>query len=69
MATTAAPSFFPSYKIEGRGIFLDGALHLNNPAMAAYEKAIQYNVAKRKGFRAFFRYRELHIRFFRYRPK
>ncbi|RGB22821.1 acyl transferase/acyl hydrolase/lysophospholipase [Rhizophagus diaphanus] len=48
MATTAAPTFFPSYKIEGRGIFLDGALHLNNPAMAAYEKANQYNVEKEK---------------------
>ncbi|GBC52308.2 patatin [Rhizophagus irregularis DAOM 181602=DAOM 197198] len=48
MATTAAPTFFPSYKIEGRGIFLDGALHLNNPSMAAYEKANQYNVEKEK---------------------
>ncbi|RIA92663.1 hypothetical protein C1645_820402 [Glomus cerebriforme] len=48
MATTAAPTFFPSYEIKGRGVFLDGSLHLNNPAMAAYEKAIQYNVAKEK---------------------
>ncbi|RIA98080.1 hypothetical protein C1645_186170 [Glomus cerebriforme] len=48
MATTAAPTFFPSYEIEGRGVFLDGSLHLNNPAMAAYEKAIQYNTAKEK---------------------
>ncbi|CAG8613589.1 uncharacterized protein OCT59_011512 [Rhizophagus irregularis] len=48
MATTAAPTFFPPYEIKGRGFFIDGALHLNNPAMAAYEKAIQYNVAKEK---------------------
>ena len=48
MATTAAPTFFPSYEIEGRGFFLDGGLHLNNPAMAAYEKAIQYNTKKER---------------------
>ncbi|CAB5348492.1 unnamed protein product [Rhizophagus irregularis] len=50
MATTAAPTFFPPYEIKGRGFFLDGALHLNNPAMAAYEKAIQYDAAKEKIF-------------------
>ncbi|GBC01009.1 hypothetical protein RclHR1_04030004 [Rhizophagus clarus] len=48
MATTAAPIFFPPYEIKGRGSFLDGALHLNNPTIAAYEKAIQYNAAKEK---------------------
>ncbi|PKC61200.1 hypothetical protein RhiirA1_425104 [Rhizophagus irregularis] len=48
MATTAAPTLFPPYKIKDRGIFLDGALHLNNPTIAAYEKAIQYNAAKEK---------------------
>ncbi|CAB4428229.1 unnamed protein product [Rhizophagus irregularis] len=50
MATTATPTFFPPYEIKGRGFFLDGALHLNNPAMAAYEKAIQYDAAKEKIF-------------------
>ncbi|CAG8701414.1 2590_t:CDS:2 [Rhizophagus irregularis] len=50
MATTAAPTFFPPYEIKGRGFFLNGALHLNNPAMAAYEKAIQYDAAKEKIF-------------------
>jgi patatin-like phospholipase/acyl hydrolase len=48
MATTAAPTFFPSHEIKGSGFFLDEALNLNNPAMAAYEKAIQYKVAKEK---------------------
>jgi len=48
MATTAAPTFFPSYEIKGNGFFLDGGLHLNNPAMTAYEKAVQYNAAKEK---------------------
>jgi patatin-like phospholipase/acyl hydrolase len=48
MATTAAPTFFPPYEIKGRGLFLDGALHINNPTMAAYEKAIQFNASKEK---------------------
>nr|CAG8635447.1 2423_t:CDS:2 [Entrophospora candida] len=50
MATTAAPYFFPPYNIEGKGVFLDGGLHLNNPAMAAYGEAIRYNVASEKIF-------------------
>ncbi|GBC52327.2 patatin [Rhizophagus irregularis DAOM 181602=DAOM 197198] len=48
MATTVAPTLFPSYEMEGRSFFLDGTLHLNNSTMAAYEKAIQYNAEKEK---------------------
>ncbi|CAG8488504.1 14865_t:CDS:1 [Gigaspora rosea] len=44
MATTAAPTFFPPYKIMNKGIFLDGGLSLNNPASEAYSQAKQYNV-------------------------
>ncbi|RIA98079.1 hypothetical protein C1645_870962 [Glomus cerebriforme] len=48
MATTAAPTYFPSYKIEGKGIFIDGTLYHSNPVNAAYKRAIQYKVAKEK---------------------
>ncbi|GBB94404.1 hypothetical protein RclHR1_02350003 [Rhizophagus clarus] len=40
MATTAAPTFFPPYND-----YLDGGVHLNNPAMAAYNEAIRYKVS------------------------
>jgi hypothetical protein len=43
MASTAAPTFFPSYKIKDKGVFLDGGIHLNNPVTAAYSEAIRYN--------------------------
>ncbi|CAG8519990.1 22075_t:CDS:2 [Cetraspora pellucida] len=43
MATTAAPTFFPPYKI-GNKNFIDGGIHLNNPASTAYSEAIRYNV-------------------------
>ncbi|CAJ0767103.1 5804_t:CDS:1, partial [Entrophospora sp. SA101] len=50
MATTAAPYFFPPHNINDKGVFLDGGLHLNNPAMEAYNEAIRYNVAREKIF-------------------
>ena len=36
MATSAAPTFFPAHQIAGKGIFLDGGVHANNPAEIAY---------------------------------
>lgn len=50
MATTAAPTFFPSHEISGMGTFVDGGVTLNNPAMAAYTCDIgsQYNIPKDK---------------------
>ncbi|CAG8591194.1 4570_t:CDS:2 [Cetraspora pellucida] len=43
MATTAAPTFFPPYKMRNKGIFVDGGVQLNNPALTAYNEAIKYN--------------------------
>ncbi|CAG8799929.1 17417_t:CDS:1, partial [Cetraspora pellucida] len=48
MATTAAPTFFPPYNIWNKGTFLDGGIHLNNPASTAYGEAIRYKVANEK---------------------
>src|SRR5438128_2130763 len=48
MATTAAPTFFPSYKINDKGVFLDGGIHLNNPVSAACNEAIRYNIGEKK---------------------
>jgi len=49
-ATTASPSFLPSYSIKGKGFFLDGGVHLNNSSEAAYRKAVGYGVPKEKIF-------------------
>ncbi|CAG8690894.1 13780_t:CDS:1, partial [Cetraspora pellucida] len=46
MATTAAPTFFPPYKI-GNKTFIDGGIYLNNPASAAYSEAIKHNVPEK----------------------
>jgi hypothetical protein len=43
MATTAAPTFFQPYNG-----YLDGGMHLNNPAMEAYNETIRYKVASEK---------------------
>ncbi|CAG8625944.1 9903_t:CDS:2, partial [Racocetra fulgida] len=49
MATTAAPTFFPPYNIwNKKGTFLDGGIHLNNPALTAYGEAIRYKVPNEK---------------------
>ncbi|CAG8524725.1 22353_t:CDS:1 [Dentiscutata erythropus] len=50
MATTATPTFFPPYEIKNKGVFLDGGVHINNPAMTAYHEAIRYNVDIKKVF-------------------
>jgi len=50
MATTAAPTFFPSYKIPGKGIFSDGGIHLNNPSATAYHEALRYGIPREKIF-------------------
>ena len=40
MATSAAPTFFPAYKINGiEGKFLDGGVNINNPAMRTYTES------------------------------
>ena len=44
MATTAAPTFFNSYNMKERGIFIDGGVNLNNPAMAAYTEALKNKI-------------------------
>ncbi|GBC06721.1 hypothetical protein RclHR1_00700020 [Rhizophagus clarus] len=43
MATTATPTFFPPHNG-----YIDGGMHLNNPAMAAYNEAIRYKVASER---------------------
>jgi patatin-like phospholipase/acyl hydrolase len=39
-ATSAAPTYFDPIKIEGHGVFGDGGLWANNPAMVAYAEAV-----------------------------
>jgi predicted acylesterase/phospholipase RssA len=46
MATTAAPTYFPSYKINGKGLFNDGGVHVNNPSSVACQEALRYGVQK-----------------------
>ncbi|POG62324.1 hypothetical protein GLOIN_2v1697202, partial [Rhizophagus irregularis DAOM 181602=DAOM 197198] len=43
MATTATPTFFSPYNG-----YIDGGMHLNNPAMAAYNEAIRYEVSSKR---------------------
>lgn len=50
MATTAAPTYFPSYQIEGKGTFVDGGVNLNNPARTALTEALNYEEDKEKIF-------------------
>ena len=46
MATSAAPSYFHAYEIKGRGVFIDGGVHANNPSQIAYINAINNGVPK-----------------------
>jgi predicted acylesterase/phospholipase RssA len=46
MATSAAPTFFKSYQITGKGEFLDGGINLNNPAMRVYTESPGRNSEK-----------------------
>lgn len=50
MATTAAPTFFPAYRIPEKGTFVDGAIQANNPAIAAHSEAIRYGIPQQKIF-------------------
>ena len=45
MATTAAPTFFPQYKINSES-YLDGGIHANNPAQIAYDQALANGIKK-----------------------
>ena len=40
-ATSAAPTYFEPYKIEGQGTFIDGGVAVNNPAMSAYVEVLK----------------------------
>ena len=42
MCTSAAPYYFPSYEIPNKGYFMDGGVHVNNPAGVAYAEALRY---------------------------
>lgn len=50
MATTAAPTFFSAYEVPGEGVFVDGGVHANHPALQAYHEAVRYTVPKDKVF-------------------
>ncbi|MEM7383189.1 MAG: patatin-like phospholipase family protein, partial [Bacteroidota bacterium] len=50
MATTAAPTFFPPYKIPGKGVFFDGVISAGNPAANACSAAQQYGIPQEKIF-------------------
>ena len=45
MSTSAAPYYFPSYEIKNKGFFLDGGVHVNNPAGVACAEAKRYGVS------------------------
>jgi hypothetical protein len=40
-ATSAAPTYFPAFKIEGVGKFIDGEMGANNPSFLAYREVRQ----------------------------
>lgn len=40
-ATSAAPTYFEPYKIEGKGTFIDGGVAVNNPAMSAFIEVLK----------------------------
>ena len=40
-ATSAAPTIFEPFKIEGQGTFIDGGVAVNNPAMSAYVEILK----------------------------
>ncbi len=40
-ATSAAPTYFEPYKIEGQGTFIDGGVAVNNPGMSAYVEVLK----------------------------
>ncbi len=40
LASSAAPTYFPSYEIKGRGSYIDGGVVANNPGVAALSVAI-----------------------------
>jgi hypothetical protein len=40
LATSAEPTFFPAHRIPGRGVFLDGGLGANCPAMVGIVEAV-----------------------------
>jgi tetratricopeptide (TPR) repeat protein len=46
MATSAAPTYFPSHKIENKGLFNDGGVHVNNPSSVACQEALRYGIEK-----------------------
>ena len=51
MATTAAPTFFPSYEIKEMGVFVDGGVNLNNPSMSAYTDSVKnFNIDSKNTF-------------------
>ena len=45
MSTSAAPYYFPSYEIKNKGFFLDGGVHVNNPAGVSSAEARRYNIS------------------------
>ena len=42
LATSAAPTYFPAHKIEGRGAFIDGGIWANCPAVVGIVEAVSF---------------------------
>ena len=42
LATSAAPTYFPAHNVSGRGIFVDGGIWANCPAMVGIIEAIEF---------------------------
>jgi hypothetical protein len=51
LATSAAPTYFPAHTIPGRGIFIDGGLWANCPAMVGLVEALDFLGKKPEGIR------------------
>ncbi|CAG8628722.1 6229_t:CDS:2 [Dentiscutata erythropus] len=50
MAATSIPTFFSPYEIRHESLFIDGGMHINNPALTSFNEAIRYNVESKKIF-------------------
>ena len=42
LATSAAPTYFPAHKVPDRGVFVDGGVWANCPAMLGFVEAVEF---------------------------